>query len=87
MYSLKNLVVVAGNSESGDGTIDILDNGALEGLELVLYNGTGDTMTVQIGNVAITIPNNGILDEAFKPFTSFTVTGTGAGDWSWYVRG
>lgn len=29
MYNLKNLVVIAGGAETGDGTIDVSDKGAI----------------------------------------------------------
>lgn len=87
MYNQKNLVVVTGGSETGDGIIDITTRGAVQGWELVIYNGSGSTITVDVHNISLSVPDNSVLDEAFRPFTSFTVAGTTGGDWSWYIRG
>ena len=88
MYNLKNLIVIAGGAETGDGTIDVADVGAVvQGWELVIFNGSGNTITLTVRNISISIPDNSVLDEAFSPFTSFTIAGSASGSWSWYVRG
>ena len=83
MYT-RNLTVKYGNTESTEKTVNI---GKVKSYELVIFNGSDlKTMILTIGHIKIYIPPNSVLDEAFIPFNSFSVSGTETDIWSWYVR-
>lgn len=84
MY-IRNLTVKYGETESTERTVYLGEKERY--YELVVYNGSNtQVMILTVGNVKIYIPPNAVLDEAFVPFNTFNIAGTGTDIWSWYVR-
>lgn len=83
MYNIKNMLVIASGTKSGDSSVDL----PRQGWELVIYNHSGNTLTLVVHNLTLQVPNDAVMDEAFVPFDSFEISGSVGGDWDWYIRG
>jgi len=80
---MRNLVISEGGIESTEKIVTLQKS---EGYELMIFNSSLVTMILTVGNISVYIPGNSVLDEGFKPFSSFAVSGTGTDTWMWYIR-